>query len=143
MPLISIHLPSGVLSKRDEAVLASKATDILLGLEGMAENPKARRLAWTQLHHFELDDFYMAGEPASKPHYRFELTVFKGTLNETVKQKLTQQLTELILGLEGTDDNILNAARVWVLFHEIEDGNWGGAGKIYYLQSLRSMMKPS
>jgi Uncharacterized protein, 4-oxalocrotonate tautomerase homolog len=47
MPLIQITLPENALDESQQAQLAEQTTDILLSLEAMAANPKARRLTWT------------------------------------------------------------------------------------------------
>lgn len=140
MPLLQIHLPKESFTGRQKQQFAQNATQILLTLEGMANNPKAQNLSWVQFCEFASDDFYMAGHSVEKPHYRIEIKVFQGTMNADKKQQLTAQLTELILEIEGTDHNLLNAARVWVMIEEVPDGNWGGAGKIYRIADLMQMM---
>lgn len=141
MPLITVHLPQNNFTGRQKKAFAQKATDILLTLEGMAENPKAQNLSWVQFTEFCEEDFFMAGHSVEKPHYRIEVKVFQGTMNAKKKQKLTEQLTHLILRLEQTDDNLLNAARIWVMIEEVPNGNWGGAGKIYRIEDLMQIMQ--
>lgn len=141
MPMIEITLPEATFTKEEEARLAEDVTDALLRLEGMDTNPKARMLSWVYFHHHPNADLYIGGHAAHKAHYRFDVTVFENTLPDSHKERLTQALTQLVLQLEGTDDNRLNAARVWVLFHEVPDGHWGGAGQIYRLADLMKMMQ--
>lgn len=141
MPLIEITLPEQILTDAQEKRLAAEATDALLEMEGMAQNPKARMLTWVYLHKHPQADYFIGGHASEKPHYRFDVTVFANTLKDEHKEQLTQTLTRLVLSLEGTDNNLLNAARVWVMFHEVEDGNWGGAGQIYRLKDLMRMMR--
>lgn len=141
MPLIQITLPETALDESRQAQLAQQATDILLSLEGMAANPKARRLTWTYVQTHPKNAFYIGGESnQSHPHYRFDVTVFAKTLSTDKKEALTRQLTDAVLDIEGSDHNMLNAARVWVMIHEIEEGNWGGAGQIYSMESLRKLL---
>ncbi|MDX1348057.1 MAG: hypothetical protein R3189_07390 [Thiomicrorhabdus chilensis] len=141
MPLIEITLPNNQFSIEQEQELATKATDILLELEGMQDNPRARKLTWVYLKHHNQNDFFMGGNLTSKPHYRFDVTVFADTLQDHHKETLTHRFTMLILDLEGTAFNTLNAARIWVMFHEVEDGNWGGAGQIYRRNDLLKMLQ--
>jgi phenylpyruvate tautomerase PptA (4-oxalocrotonate tautomerase family) len=141
MPLIQITFPEETFHAEQEAQLAEEATEALLKLEGMAQNPKARMLTWTYLNKHPKTTGFVGGKPMHKPHYRFDVTVFENTLNDDRKARLTHELTECVLRLEGTDHNVLNAARVWVLFHEVADGNWGGAGQIYHLAELMKMMQ--
>lgn len=141
MPLIVIHLPENTFSTQQKQRFAQSATQALLSFEGMAEHPKAHDLSWVQFNEFSNDDFYMAGHSVNKPHYRLDVSIFQGTMAGDKKERLTEKLTDLILEVEGTDHNLLNAARVWVMINEVPDGNWGGAGKIYRIQDLMKLMK--
>ncbi|MBN2864819.1 MAG: tautomerase family protein [Thiotrichales bacterium] len=141
MPLIDITLPEQALSPEKAQQLVEFTTDALLTLEGMEKNPKARMLTWVYLHTHPQTDYYIGGKHSAKPHYKFDVTIFANTLNDERKALLTKQITEQVLTLEGTDHNLLNAARVWVLFHEVADGNWGGAGQIYRINDLMKMMQ--
>ncbi|BBN60721.1 tautomerase family protein [Hydrogenovibrio marinus] len=141
MPLIQITLPETALDESQQAQLAQQATDILLSLEGMATNPKARRLTWTYFQTHPKNAFYIGGEGNQPhPHYRVDVTVFAKTLTAEKKGALTRQLTDAVLDIEGSDHNMLNAARIWVMIHEIEEGNWGGAGQIYSMENLRKLL---
>lgn len=141
MPLIVVQLPVDTFTPAQKQQLAWQMTDALLGLEGMAENDKARSLSWTRFYEFPQNDFFIGGHAVDKPHYQVDVSIFQGTLGGDKKNRLTHELTELILSAEGTDHNLLNAARVWVMIHEIPDGNWGGAGQIYHLPDLVKMMQ--
>lgn len=141
MPLIQLLLPTQSFSASQKQQFAKQATDILLQLEGMQNHPTAQNLSWVEFTEFAPENFFMAGHSVDKPHYRIEVQVFQGTLNDAKKAELTRQLTELILKLENTDFNLLNAARVWVMIKEIPDGNWGGAGKIYKIKDLMKLMQ--
>jgi len=141
MPLIILHLPKNSFNAEQKQQFAEKSTQTLLALEGMEGNVKAKNLSWVQFCEFSHNDFYMAGHRVDKPHYRVEVKVFQGTMDAPRKELLTAQLTDLLLNIEATDHNLLNAARVWVMIEEVPDGNWGGAGKIYRIQDLMKMMR--
>ncbi|MEA1989640.1 MAG: hypothetical protein U9N57_10620 [Pseudomonadota bacterium] len=141
MPLINITLPENALSMEKQKQLAELTTHALLKMEGMENSPKAKMLTWVYLHKHPQQDYFIGGKSSTKPHYRFDVTVFANTLQDSHKEALTSELTHLVLKLEGTDDNLLNSARVWVMFHEVADGNWGGAGEIYHLKDLMRMMQ--
>ncbi|WP_024852167.1 tautomerase family protein [Hydrogenovibrio kuenenii] len=141
MPLINITLPEDALTEPQQAELAKQAADILLTLEGMATNPKARRLTWSYIQTHPKNAFYIGGEPMqAHPHYLFDVTVFANTLTAEKKEILTRKLTGAVLDLEDSDHNMFNAARVWVMIHEVEEGNWGGAGQIYSMANLRKLL---
>lgn len=141
MPLIQITLPNDVFTAEQEQQLAQSSVESLLELEGMAQNPKAKMLSWVYLNKHPATDYFIGGQSAKKPHYRFDVSVFGGALSAEKKACLTARLTEVVLALEGTDHNLLNAARVWVMFHDIQEGNWGGAGQIYSQADLMKMMR--
>lgn len=141
MPLIVLYLPEQCFNPQQKQQFAQQATQNLLKLEGMEQQPKAQNLSWVQFSEFGKEDFFLAGHQVEKPHYRIDIKVFQGTLNNERKALLTEQLTKLVLDIEGTNFNLLNAARVWVMINEIPDGNWGGAGKIYRIKDLMQMMQ--
>lgn len=141
MPLINIALPLNALSPEQEEQLAQFASNALLTLEGMQQNPKAQMLSWVYFHKHPQNDYFIGGKRVVKPHYRFDVSIFANTMSDRHKSQLTEQLTQEVLRLEGTDNNLMNAARVWVMFDEVADGNWGGAGQIYHLKDLMNMMQ--
>lgn len=141
MPLIVITLPEKALSKAVQTTLAQESSQALLTLENLHTNEKAQLLSWVYLNKHTEDEFFIGGKQAMKPHYRFDITLFKNTLSNDHKSVLTQRLTELTFSLENSANNPLNAARIWVIFHEVEEGNWGGAGQIYSLNTLKNLLK--
>jgi len=85
MPLILLHLPKHCFSTEQKNDFAEKATQTLLEIEGMSQNKKAQNISWVQIYEFEQHDFFLAGHTTEKPHYRLEIKVFQGTLNEPKK----------------------------------------------------------
>lgn len=95
MPLIQITLPENALDESQQAQLAEQTTDILLSLEGMAANPKARRLTWTYLqthsrHHLDFRLPNKSGQSGRKillrRHRRPVLQFRLGTKTTCLKQ---------------------------------------------------------
>jgi phenylpyruvate tautomerase PptA (4-oxalocrotonate tautomerase family) len=62
-------------------------------------------------------------------------------MSEAVKQQVVADMTRSMLAREGQKINPLNASRVWIIFHEIADGNWAAGGQIYRLKDLMAYLK--
>jgi phenylpyruvate tautomerase PptA (4-oxalocrotonate tautomerase family) len=138
MPQIELTVPRGALTGVAVDDLMGQMTDTLLRWEGAnPEAPRAREVSWGYVHEIEPARTYHRGESAAggPPRYRVDVTVPEGALDDEKKNGLVADLTKVILAVEGTDDPAAGM-RVWVLVHEVPDGNWGGAGRIWRLRDI-------
>lgn len=140
MPIIDLTLSSGAFDAQQKARLGEQLTASLLNCDVTRDNPRAPAINWCYIHELPAEHVFVAGEPEHRPHYRIEITVMKGAMSAQVKSQVVADMTRVVLGLEGQKVNPLNASRVWVIFHEIEDGNWGAAGNIYRLEDLMAYL---
>ena len=141
MPIIDLTLTQGQFSPAQKAELAEQLTQCLLNCDVTRDNPKARTINWCYIHELPAENVYIAGQPETRPHYRIDISIMQSAISEDVKQEVVTDMTQAILNLEGNKMNPLNAARVWILFHEIRDGNWGAAGHIYRLHDLMQYLE--
>ena len=132
MPMLDAYVPAGALSPTDEQALVGRLTDILLTWEGAdPTNAVARSLAWVFLH--RPAQVYVAGLPATAPHFRFVATVPEGQFDDKRRAGMVAAVTEAVADVDSGFDT---AARTWVFTNEIPDGNWGARGKVFTLADI-------
>lgn len=136
MPLIDLHIPADTFDDTQREALVQALFQSLLKCEHATDNPRAESINWLYVHEYPADRIYVAGRARPKPHYRIELTVMEGMLSEGVKRQVAEDMTRRVLEAEGTDFNPLNAGRVWILFHDLPQGNWASGGRLYRLDDL-------
>lgn len=139
MPAIDITLPKGVFDAEQQARLAEQLTHDLMQCDVSRDNPRAANIIWTAFH--ETTGVYVAGKPTAKPHYRVDILLLEGAMDDGTRAKVVEAMTRHLLAMEGSAYNPLNAGRVWVLFHQLPDGRWGGGGRLYTLAELTTFLE--
>ena len=137
MPQIELTVPRGALSDAALDDLMGEMTATLLRWEGAPDSAGAREVSWGYVHEVAPERTYHGGTNAASepPRYRVDVTVPQGALDDAKKSGLVGDVTKLILAAEGTDDAAA-PMRVWVIVHEVPDGNWGGAGRTWRLREI-------
>jgi phenylpyruvate tautomerase PptA (4-oxalocrotonate tautomerase family) len=64
-----------------------------------------------------------------------DITIPAGALSERRKAGIVEDATKLVLDATGWGPEA--GVRVWVLIHEVPDGNWGAAGQVVRFEQLR------
>lgn len=141
MPIIDLSLPQGQFNPQQKSELVEQLTRCLLNCDVTRDNPKAKTINWCYLHELPAEHIFIGGVAESRPHYRIDISIMQGAMSDDIKQQVVAEMTQVILEMEGEKMNPLNASRVWVLIHEISDGNWGAAGHIYRLDDLMKYLK--
>ena len=141
MPIIDLTLSEGLFSQPQKSSLAEQLTQCLLKCDVTRDNPKAPAINWCYIHELADAHIFVAGIAQKKPHYRIEISIMQGAMSEAVKRQVVADMTQVVLAMEGQKMNPLNASRVWILFHEITDGNWAAAGHTYKLDDLMKYLK--
>ena len=134
--MIDVTLPEGALTPEARDTLADQLTTTLLKWEGAAEIPFSRQITLVYFDERPQGSVYVAGEPASEPRYRLLVTIPEGSIKDDERKAgLVEELTKHVLDAEGaTGDEA--AFRVWVFIHEVPDGHWAGAGRIFRLRDI-------
>ena len=137
MPMLDAYIPTGALSAEAEERLLAELTDLLIVNEGAdPTNPQVRSIAWLFVHRPEA--VYVAGAPASAPHYRFVASVPEGQYEPDRRQAMVHDITEAVLDAEqGAYER--DPGRVWVFTPEVPDGTWGGFGRIATLADIATL----
>jgi phenylpyruvate tautomerase PptA (4-oxalocrotonate tautomerase family) len=141
MPQIEFTLPRGALNGDAIDGLMAEMTTTLLRYEGAPENDVSKEISWGFVH--EVDRVYNGGAPLNgrQPRYRVDLTVPQGALKPEAKNEIVGEITRLILDADGAGaDDAAASMRVWVLVHDVPDGNWGGAGRTWTFREIGQMV---
>jgi phenylpyruvate tautomerase PptA (4-oxalocrotonate tautomerase family) len=140
MPQIELTLPRGALGGDAIDSLMGEMTTTLLRHEGAPDNAASREISWGFVH--EVDRVYNGGAPlnGAAPRYRVDVTVPQGALTPEKKNEIAGDMTRLVLEAEGAGDDEAAPMRVWVLVHEVPDGNWGGAGRTWTLREIAQLV---
>ena len=143
MPMIELTLPQGALDKGAQDDLMEKLTFALLRWEGAPEDSEtARTISWGYVDEKPTSNVYQGGKPQpAQPLYRVKVTVPMGALDDEKKSGLVAEATRYVLEAEGADpDDPAALMRVWVIVREVADGNWGGAGRVFRLREIASLV---
>jgi phenylpyruvate tautomerase PptA (4-oxalocrotonate tautomerase family) len=134
MPMLDITIPEDALSPQAETALLGQLTDLLLLHEGVdPKTPAARLLAKVFVH--RPARVFVAGQPASEPHYRIVASVPEGQYDDDRRSAMVTAVTQAVLDAEeGVRPR--DPMRVWVFANEIPEGTWGGNGKIHRLADI-------
>jgi phenylpyruvate tautomerase PptA (4-oxalocrotonate tautomerase family) len=141
MPIIDFSFPSGSLNEAQQDELARELSNSLKKCAHAIDNPRADAINWLYLHELPANRVYVAGQIRPKPHYRIEVMIMEGMMTQEIKEQIAEDMTLKVLKAEASAFNAMNASRVWVIFHDVPDGNWASGGRLYGLQDLMSYIE--
>lgn len=142
MPIIDLTLPRDALPRPALDALARSLIAALLQCDLARGNPRAEAMNWVYIHAHEPRDLIVGGPALAggRPHYRVDVTLMAGAMKDDQREEIARSMTAAVLAAEGGAMNPLNAARVWVLFHEIPDGHWAAGGRLYRLDEVKRLV---
>jgi len=136
--MIDVTLPEGALTEEQRSALAERLTTTILKWEGAGDIPFSRQITLVYFDERPAGTIYVAGEPASEPRYRVLVTIPEGSIKDDERKAgLVEEITREVLAGEGDEA----AFRVWVFIHEVPDGHWAGAGRIFRLRDIVNLAR--
>ncbi len=134
MPLIDLTYPTGTFSPEARTALVDELTTVLLRAERAPDTDFFRSIAWVHVHELPGGCVLAAGRPVTEPTFRVQVTIPEGALSDRRKAELVSEATRVVSQAAelGPEDGL----RVWVLIHEVPDGNWGAGGQIVRFADL-------
>jgi phenylpyruvate tautomerase PptA (4-oxalocrotonate tautomerase family) len=136
VPMIDVTLPEGALSEDQRNALGERLTNTILKWEGAADIPFSRVITVVYFDERPTGSIYVAGEQEMQPRYRVLITIPEGSITDDERKAgLVEEVTRDILDVAGSE-NEAASFRVWVFIHEVPDGHWGGAGRVFRLRDI-------
>ena len=139
MPMCDIYIPEGALERGAEKALVKEVSDLLVTHEmrritDLIDDP-------TEIQAVHHNETYVAGEIPEAPHYKFEVTIPEGMIDDVFRDSIAADLTRAVAQAEGGKWRHV-AARVWVFTYEVPDGSWGGGGRTIHIGQTADYVAP-
>jgi phenylpyruvate tautomerase PptA (4-oxalocrotonate tautomerase family) len=136
MPKLDLTFPAGALSDEAKRELPRSLAATLLHWEGAPDTDFFRSITWAHVHELPVDAVFTGDGPAELSHFVVDVTVPAGALSDRRKAGLVEDASKLVREAAGLGEQ--DGVRVWVLIHEVPEGNWGAAGQIVRFEELRA-----
>ena len=139
MPMIDVTYPEGALDDDARTKLVDDLTTALLRAERAPDTEFFRNITWVYVHELPQGTVLAAGRPVEEPTFRLDVTTPEGALSERRRKEMVEEATRLVLEAAGLGQE--DSMRVWVLLHEVPEGQWGAGGQIIHFQQLVAAAK--
>jgi phenylpyruvate tautomerase PptA (4-oxalocrotonate tautomerase family) len=139
MPKVDLTFPAGALSDDAKRELPRELAAAMLRWEGAPDTEFFRSITWTHVHELPAEAVHTADGQAELSQFVVDATVPAGALSDRRKGGLVEEFSKLVRDAAGLTDE--EGVRVWVLIHEVPEGNWGAAGQIVQFEQLRAAAK--
>jgi phenylpyruvate tautomerase PptA (4-oxalocrotonate tautomerase family) len=140
MPMIDFTYVRGSLDDRALARLTDELVTALLRAERAPDTEFLRDNTLVYLHTLDPAAQSVGGRGSSAPRFRVEMTVFEGALSQERKERLAADVHAAVCAAAGIEPEGPRALHVWMLIHEIPEGNWAGCGKIIYYRQVKGLV---
>jgi phenylpyruvate tautomerase PptA (4-oxalocrotonate tautomerase family) len=138
MPKLDLTITAGSVSEERKPELLRELGAALLRWEGAPDTEFFRSITWAHLHELPAEAI-QTPDGVAEPHAILDITIPSGALSERRKAGIVEDATKLLLDATGWGAEV--GVRVWVLIHEVPDGNWGAAGQVVRFEQLREAAK--
>jgi phenylpyruvate tautomerase PptA (4-oxalocrotonate tautomerase family) len=141
VPVFELTYPEGALEPDARTQLMDDLTTALLRAERAPETQFFRDITWSYVHELPAGAVHAAGRPVDgRPTFKLDVTTPEGALSDRRRTELVSDATRLIREAAGiAEDDTLQ--RVWVLMHEVTDGQWGAGGQVIRFEKLRELAR--
>ena len=138
MPRLDLTITADVLSEQRKPELMRELGAALLHWEGAPDTEFFRSITWAHLHELPAEAI-QTPDGVAEPHAILDITIPAGALSERRKAGIAEDATKIVLDAAGWGPEA--RIRVWVLVHEVPDGNWAAAGQVVRFEELRQAAK--
>ena len=106
MPMMTVQHPPAALNQTKKDELAEDLTKVILAIEGGADTPEGRSIAWVRFQPIEQGDWYLGGKSegtfeAEAGRWLIELNVPEGSMDQERKTECHKAITKAILRVTG------------------------------------------
>ncbi len=134
MPVITIDYPKGKFTPTERDELAESMTQVILQIEGGADTPEGRSIAWVKFNEIDQSDWYIGGDNGSgfegaAGKFFVELNVPEGSMDQSRKSQCHKAIFDVLLNATNTKD-VENAAQsIFVQIVEWPEGHLAANGR--------------
>lgn len=148
MPLITVEYPEGALLQDQKDALAEEMTHVLLQIEGGADTPEGRSIAWVRFRPIAAADWYIGGTTDRKyvsaaGKFLIELNVPEGSMDQARKSEAHHAINNAFLRVTGTADEKGAARSVWIQIFEWPEGHFATSGRTASLLGIAKLVGKS
>jgi phenylpyruvate tautomerase PptA (4-oxalocrotonate tautomerase family) len=134
MPMMTVQHPPEALTSAQKDMLAEDLTQVILQIEGGADTPAGRSIAWVRFQPIARDDWYLGGRndaafEAAAGRWLIELNVPEGSMNQDRKSDCHRAITKAILDITGKQDVEGAARSIWIQIFEWPEGHLATSGR--------------
>lgn len=144
MPLVTVDYPKGALTSEQKHALAEQLTSVMLEIEGGADTPAGRSIAWVKFKETNAEDWYIGGtndgsyvSPSGRFH--IELNVPEGSTDQVRKTAAHKAITDAVLRVTGVEPEAAAARSVWIQIFEWPEGCLATSGRTSSLLGIAKM----
>ncbi len=134
MPMMTVQHPPSALNQAKKDALAEDLTKVILAIEGGADTPQGRSIAWVRFQPIDKDDWYLGGKndatfEAEAGRWLIELNVPEGSMDQERKSECQRAITDAILSITGKK-GVEGASRsIWIQLVEWPEGHLATSGR--------------
>jgi phenylpyruvate tautomerase PptA (4-oxalocrotonate tautomerase family) len=144
VPMITVEYPNGALSQEQKDTLAEDMTHVLLEIEGGADTPDGRSIAWVRFREIAPTDWYIGGTTdkkyvAAAGKFLIELNVPEGSMNQARKSDAHRAINDAFLRVTGTTGEKSAGRSVWVQIFEWPEGHLATSGRTASLLGIAKL----
>jgi len=139
MPLMNLTYPEGTFTPEERTEIADRLTGALLHAERAPDTEFFRGITWVYVNEMPAGTVLAGGRPVEEPIFRLDVTTPEGALSERRRAEMVEAATTILLEAAGLPADA--SMRVWVLLHEVPEGQWGAAGQIIQFGQLVAAAK--
>ena len=134
MPVITVDYPKGKFSPGQRDALAEAMTQVILQIEGGADTPAGRSIAWVKFNEIDREDWYIGGDNSTgfegaAGKFFVELNVPEGSMDQARKSECHQAIFSALLDATGTTDVEGAAQSIFIQIVEWPEGHLAANGK--------------
>ena len=146
MPMITVQHPTNSLTQPQKDDLAEDLTKVILAIEGGADTPEGRSIAWVRFQPIERSDWYLGGKnddsfEAEARRWLIELNVPEGSMDQERKSECHRAITKAVLKTTGKEGIEGAAASVWIQIFEWPEGHLATTGRTSSLLGIAQKAK--
>lgn len=139
MPMIDLTFVRDSIDAEALRRLTDDLVTALLRAERAPDTPFLRDSTWVYLHAVDPAELSVGGQGPGTARFRVDLTTFEGALSKERKEQLAAEVHAAVCAAAGIESQGKRAFHVWMLIHEIPEGNWAGGGNIIYSQQVKGL----